>query len=67
MVDFGVFIDIGLHDDGLAHVSDLSEKFVKNPTEIVSVGQIVTTWVKSVDIKRGKINLTLVNPRKAQK
>ena len=67
VVDFGVFIDIGLHDDGLAHVSDLSEKFVKNPTEIVSVGQIVTTWVKSVDIKRGKINLTLVNPRKAQK
>ncbi|MFZ2576521.1 MAG: Tex family protein [Lactococcus hircilactis] len=67
VVDFGVFIDIGLHDDGLAHVSDLSEKFVKNPTEIVSVGQIVTTWVKSVDIKRGKINLTLVDPRKAQK
>lgn len=63
VVDFGAFIDIGIKNDGLAHVSDLSKNFVKNPSEVVSVGQIVTVWVKSLDLQRGKINLTLVNPR----
>ncbi|WP_349651794.1 Tex family protein [Lactococcus lactis] len=63
VVDFGVFIDIGIKNDGLAHVSDLSKSFVKNPSDVVAVGQIVTVWVKSLDLQRGKINLTLVNPR----
>lgn len=63
VVDFGAFIDIGIKNDGLAHVSDLSKSFVKNPSDVIAVGQIVTVWVKSLDLQRGKINLTLVNPR----
>ncbi|MFK5276912.1 Tex family protein, partial [Lactococcus lactis] len=59
VVDFGAFIDIGIKNDGLAHVSDLSKSFVKNPSDVVAVGQIVTVWVKSLDLQRGKINLTL--------
>ncbi|MBS4459922.1 Tex family protein [Lactococcus petauri] len=63
VVDFGSFVDIGIKNDGLIHVSDLSKNFVKNPHEVVAVGQIVTVWVKSIDQERGKINLTLVEPR----
>lgn len=63
VVDFGAFVDIGIKNDGLIHVSDLSKNFVKNPHEVVAVGQIVTVWVKSIDKERGKINLTLVEPR----
>ena len=63
VVDFGAFVDIGIKNDGLIHVSDLSKNFVKNPHEVVAVGQIVTVWVKSIDQERGKINLTLVEPR----
>lgn len=66
VVDFGAFIDIGIKNDGLAHVSDLSKQFVKNPSDVVAVGQIVTVWVKSLDLQRGKINLTLVNPREKE-
>lgn len=63
VVDFGAFVDVGVKHDGLVHVSDMSKSFVKTPYEFVSVGEIVTTWVKSLDLQRGKINLTLVNPR----
>lgn len=63
VVDFGAFVDIGIKNDGLIHVSDLSKNFVKNSHEVVAVGQIVTVWVKSIDQERGKINLTLVEPR----
>ena len=63
VVDFGAFVDIGIKNDGLIHVSDLSKNFVKNPHEVVAVGQIVTVWVKSIDQERGKINLTLVERR----
>ena len=63
VVDFGAFVDIGIKNYGLIHVSDLSKNFVKNPHEVVAVGQIVTVWVKSIDQERGKINLTLVEPR----
>lgn len=63
VVDFGAFVDIGIKNDGLIHVSDLRKNFVKNPHEVVAVGQIVTVWVKSIDQERGKINLTLVEPR----
>ncbi|MCE2141839.1 S1 RNA-binding domain-containing protein, partial [Streptococcus thermophilus] len=52
VVDFGAFIDIGIKNDGLAHVSDLSKSFVKNPSDVVAVGQIVTVWVKSLDLQR---------------
>ncbi|MCL2858214.1 MAG: RNA-binding transcriptional accessory protein, partial [Streptococcaceae bacterium] len=67
VVDFGAFVDIGIKNDGLVHVSDLSKNFTRNPHEVVSVGQIVTVWVKSIDLDRGKTNLTLVNPREERK
>ncbi|HEY0222626.1 MAG TPA: Tex family protein [Lactovum miscens] len=66
VVDFGAFVDIGLHDDGLVHISDLSKSFVKNPHEVIAVGQIVTVWVKLIDKERGKINLTMVEPRSSE-
>lgn len=63
VVDFGAFVDIGVKHDGLVHISDLSKNFVKNPNDAVAVGQIVTVWVKTLDLQRDKINLTLVEPR----
>ena len=62
VVDFGAFIDIGLHEDGLAHISKLSNKFIKHPMEIVSVGDIVTCYVEKVFFDKGKVSLTLINP-----
>ncbi|WP_186603349.1 Tex family protein [Streptococcus sp. sy018] len=60
IVDFGAFVDIGLHDDGLIHISDMSQSFIKHPSQVVSVGDIVTVWIKSIDDKREKLNLSLV-------
>lgn len=60
IVDFGAFVDIGLHDDGLIHISDMRHSFVKHPSQVLSVGDIVTVWIKSIDQKRGKLNLSLV-------
>ncbi|SUK57263.1 Transcription accessory protein (S1 RNA-binding domain) [Staphylococcus aureus] len=51
VVDFGAFVDIGVKQDGLVHVSKLSKKFVKNPMDIVSVGDIVDVWIYSIDKK----------------
>ena len=62
VVDFGVFIDIGVKQDGLAHISKLSHKRVKHPMDVVSVGQIVTTWIEQVDLDKDRISLTLVSP-----
>lgn len=62
VVDFGVFVDIGVKQDGLVHVSKLSKSFVKNPAEIVSVGDIVDVWVDQVDEKRSRIQLTMLEP-----
>lgn len=62
VVDFGAFVDIGIHDDGLVHISDMRRSFVKHPSQVVSVGEIVTVWIKSIDVQRGKINLSLVKP-----
>ena len=63
VVDFGVFVDIGLHDDGLIHISQMSKSFVKHPSQVVSVGDVVTVWVSKIDKERGKINLSLVDLR----
>ncbi|MBD1382138.1 RNA-binding transcriptional accessory protein [Bacillus sp. IB182487] len=60
VVDFGAFIDIGVKQDGLVHISKLSKSFVKHPLDIVSVGDIVTVWVDQVDIKKGRVALTMV-------
>ena len=63
VVDFGAFVDIGLHDDGLIHISQMSKSFVKHPSQVVSVGDVVTVWVSKIDKERGKINLSLVELR----
>lgn len=65
VVDFGVFIDIGLHDDGLAHISKLTKEYIKHPLEVVSVGDIVTCYVDKIDLERKKVNLSLINPGNA--
>ena len=59
IVDFGAFVDIGVHQDGLVHISQMSDKFVKHPLDVVKVGDIVNVKVLSVDEKRGKISLTM--------
>ncbi|MQH28394.1 S1 RNA-binding domain-containing protein, partial [Escherichia coli] len=56
VVDFGAFVDIGVKQDGLVHVSKLSKKFVKNPMDIVSVGDIVDVWVYSIDKNKDKVS-----------
>ena len=62
VVDFGAFVDIGLKDSGLVHVSQLSTKFVQDPHDAVSVGDIVTVWVMSVDKERRRVSLTMIDP-----
>ncbi|WP_272865279.1 S1 RNA-binding domain-containing protein [Mycobacteroides abscessus] len=63
VVDFGAFIDIGLKNDGLVHISKLSGKFVKHPLDVVSVGQIVTVWVTEIDVKKMRVGLSMVPPK----
>ncbi|WP_251942652.1 Tex family protein [Staphylococcus sp. Marseille-Q5304] len=62
VVDFGAFVDIGVKQDGLVHVSKLSKKFVKNPMDVVSVGDIVDVWILDIDEKKGKVSLTMIDP-----
>lgn len=59
VIDFGAFVDIGVHQDGLVHVSEMSDKFVKHPSEVVSVGDIITVKIKSVDLNKKRIGLTM--------
>nr|WP_318999817.1 Tex family protein [Mesobacillus sp. S13] len=65
VVDFGAFVDIGVKQDGLVHISKLSNRFVKHPLDIVSVGDVVTVWVDSVDQKKGRVALTMLKPDQA--
>ncbi len=60
VVDFGAFVDVGVHQDGLVHISKLSTRFVKHPSDVVAVGDTVKVWVERVDRERGKISLTMV-------
>ena len=60
MVDFGAFVDIGVHQDGLIHISQLADKFVKHPLDIVSVGDIVDVKVLDVDLARNRIQLSML-------
>ena len=62
VVDFGAFIDIGLHDDGLVHISKLTKDYIKHPMEVVNVGDIVTCYVDKVDLDRNKVSLSLIPP-----
>ncbi|MDO4437415.1 MAG: Tex family protein [Coriobacteriaceae bacterium] len=63
VVDFGAFVDIGVHQDGLVHISKLADRFVRHPSEVVAVGDTVTVWVTGVDRARKKISLTMVEGR----
>lgn len=62
VVDFGAFVDIGVKQDGLVHISKLSNKFVKHPTDVVSVGDIVEVWIDSIDESKGRVALTMKAP-----
>ncbi|MCQ2471264.1 MAG: RNA-binding transcriptional accessory protein [Clostridia bacterium] len=62
VIDFGAFVDIGVHQDGLVHISQITNKYIKHPGEVLKVGQIVTVWVLSVDTKKGRISLTMKKP-----
>lgn len=63
VVDFGAFVDCGLKEDGLVHISKLSKGFVKHPKDVVAVGDIVKVWVLNVDEKRGKVSLSMIQPQ----
>ncbi len=62
VVDFGAFVDIGLHDSGLVHVSQMADRFVRDPHEVVAVGDIVKVWVLEVDKQRRRVSLTMIPP-----
>ncbi|TVY09769.1 RNA-binding transcriptional accessory protein [Paenibacillus cremeus] len=62
VIDFGAFVDIGIKNDGLVHISQLSNSFVKHPMDVVSVGDVVTVWVLNVDLKKGRVGLTMRKP-----
>lgn len=62
VIDFGAFIDIGVHQDGLVHISRMSDKFIRHPSEVVKVGDVVTVWVLNVDEQKKRIALTMKRP-----
>ncbi len=62
VIDFGAFVDIGVHQDGLVHISEMSYKRVAHPSDILTVNDVITVWVKSVDAARGRISLTMKKP-----
>ena len=64
VIDFGAFVDIGVHQDGLVHISRMADKFIRHPSEIVKVGDVVKVWVVDVDEKKKRIALTMVKDRK---
>ena len=64
VVDFGAFVDIGVTEDGLVHISKLKKGFVKHPLDVVASGDIVTVWVQAVDKEKGRISLTMISPKK---
>lgn len=67
IIDFGVFVDIGVHEDGLVHISQITNRFIKHPLEAVKVGEIVKVRVLDVDVKRNRISLTMRNPEEEKK
>ncbi len=67
VIDFGAFVDIGVHQDGLVHISQICEKYIRHPSEVLKVGDIVTVWVLSVDVAKKRISLTMKKPKKQTK
>lgn len=63
IIDFGAFVDIGVHEDGLVHISQICNRFIKHPLEVLSVGDVVTVWVISVDTQKKRIGLTMKEPK----
>jgi uncharacterized protein len=64
VVDFGAFIDIGLHNDGLVHISKITDKYIKHPSDILSVGDIVDCYVIDINLDKEKVSLSLIEPNK---
>ena len=64
VIDFGAFVDIGVHQDGLVHISRMSNRFIRHPSEMVKVGDVITVWVVDVDLKKQRIALTMLPPAK---
>ena len=62
VVDFGAFVDVGLKDSALIHVSEMANHFIENPYQFVSVGDVITAWVLGVDLERRRVSLTLIRP-----
>ena len=62
VVDFGAFIDIGLHNDALVHISKITNKYIKHPSEVLSVGDIVKCYVIDINKEKEKVSLSLINP-----
>lgn len=59
VIDFGAFVDVGVHQDGLVHISQICDRYIKHPSEVLKVGDIVKVWVLSVDMKKKRISLTM--------
>ncbi len=62
VIDFGAFVDIGVHQDGLVHISQITNRYIKHPSEVLKVGEVVTVWVVNVEVDRGRIGLTMKKP-----
>lgn len=62
VIDFGAFVDVGVHQDGLVHISQITNRFIKHPSDVLKVGEIVTVWVLSVDVDKKRISLTMKKP-----
>ena len=67
VVDFGAFVDIGVKQDGLVHISRMKKGFVKHPSDVVAVGDIVTVWVTEIDMKKGRVSLSMLPPKETEK
>ena len=67
VVDFGAFVDIGVKQDGLVHISRMKQGFVKHPSDVVAVGDIVTVWVIEIDMKKGRVGLSMLPPKENNK
>lgn len=67
VIDFGAFIDIGVHQDGLVHISKITKKYIKHPSEVLNVGDIVKVWVISVDTEKKRISLTMIDPSEKER
>ncbi|MFR5877054.1 MAG: helix-hairpin-helix domain-containing protein, partial [Eubacterium sp.] len=64
VIDFGAFVDIGVHQDGLVHISQITNKYIRHPSDVLKVGDIITVWVISIDTVKNRISLTMKNPNK---